>query len=92
MKKRILITGGAGFIGHHLIWYLLNNTSWDIVSLDRLDFSGNLNRINEILNSTTKQNNKRVKIVFHDLKAEINSMIENELGQFDYIVHMAAST
>ena len=92
MKKRILITGGAGFIGHHFIWYLLNNTNWDIVSLDRLDFSGNLNRINEILNSTTKQNNKRVKIVFHDLKAEINSMIENELGQFDYIVHMAASS
>ena len=47
--KRVLITGGAGFIAHHLIYYLLNNTDWDIVSLDRLDYSGNLNRLDNIL-------------------------------------------
>ena len=39
MKKRILLTGGAGFIAHHTIRHLLQNTDWEIVSLDRLDYS-----------------------------------------------------
>ena len=32
--KRILLTGGAGFIAHHTIRHLLQNTDWEIVSLD----------------------------------------------------------
>jgi len=47
MSKSILVTGGAGFIAHHVIEYILDNTDWTIVSLDRLDFSGNLNRFND---------------------------------------------
>ena len=57
--KRVLITGGAGFIAHHLIFYLLNKTNWEIVSIDRLDYSGNLNRLNHImseLSETERQN------------------------------------
>ena len=38
MKKRVLITGGAGFIAHHTIKHILDKTDWDVVSLDRLDF------------------------------------------------------
>ena len=37
IKKRILLTGGAGFIAHHTIRHLLQNTDGEIVSLDRLD-------------------------------------------------------
>ena len=43
--KRVLITGGAGFIAHHLIGQILRRHIWEIVSLDRLDYSGNLNRL-----------------------------------------------
>ena len=50
MKKRVLITGGAGFIAHHTIKHILDNTDWEIVSLDRLDYSGNLNRISDMMN------------------------------------------
>ena len=42
MTKQVLITGGSGFIAHHTILYILKNTDWNIVSLDRLDYSGNL--------------------------------------------------
>ena len=49
MSKKILITGGAGFIAHHVIDKILSETDWEIVTLDRLDFSGNLNRLNEVL-------------------------------------------
>jgi dTDP-glucose 4,6-dehydratase len=48
MRKKVLITGGPGFIAHHIIDLLMKVTDWDIVSLDRLDFSGNLNRLHEI--------------------------------------------
>ena len=40
MSKKILITGGAGFIAHHLIDEILSKTDWHIITLDRLDFSG----------------------------------------------------
>ena len=59
MVKKILITGGAGFIGHHMINYLLKNTDWEIVSLDRLDYSGNLNRIQDTLNDYKDNDKKR---------------------------------
>ena len=49
MSKKVLITGGAGFIAHHAILHILKNTDWEIVSLDRLDYSGNLNRIADIM-------------------------------------------
>ena len=39
-----------------------------------------------------KNNQKRVKIIFHDLKSEINEMLENNLGNFNYIIHLAASS
>ena len=90
--KKVLITGGAGFIAHHIIAHIIKNTDWDIVTLDRLDLSGNLNRLHEILDEFSTEDKKRLKIVFHDLKAEINSQIKNELGSPDMILHLAAAS
>ena len=47
--KNVLITGGAGFVAHHIIAYMIKNTDWNIVTIDRLDLSGNLNRLDDIL-------------------------------------------
>lgn len=90
MSKRILITGGAGFIAHQFIYEILNRTDWEVISLDRLDFSGNLNRLTHILKDSDQTN--RVKIVFHDLRAAINPSIDKLIGHVDYIVHMAAGS
>tara|TARA_B100001939_G_scaffold148824_1_gene128806 strand:+ start:158 stop:1189 length:1032 start_codon:yes stop_codon:yes gene_type:complete len=90
--KNVLITGGAGFIAHHLIYYLLKKTNWNIVSLDRLDYSGNLNRLDNILSQLDEKDKQRVKIVFHDLKSEINPWIENKIGEIDIILHLAAGS
>tara|TARA_Y100001936_G_scaffold228917_1_gene250528 strand:- start:396 stop:1427 length:1032 start_codon:yes stop_codon:yes gene_type:complete len=90
--KKVLITGGAGFISHHLIYYLIKNTNWQIVSLDRLDYSGNLNRLDSILSELPTKEKSRVKVVFHDLKSEINPWIKKEIGDIDIILHLAAGS
>ena len=90
--KKVLITGGAGFIAHHIIAYIIKNTDWEIITLDRLDISGNLNRLHEILDNFAPEDKKRLKIVFHDLKAEINSQIMSAIGEPDIILHLAAAS
>ena len=87
---RALVTGGAGFIAHHVIDEILNRTDWDVVSLDRLDYSGNLNRLHNVLENSPHKS--RVKIVFHDLKAEINPHVVSHIGKVDIILHLAAGS
>lgn len=90
--KKALITGGAGFIAHHLIGQILETTDWQIVTLDRLDYSGNLNRLHDLMLSFPQEQRKRVKIVHHDLKAECNPLIRAEIGKVDYVLHLAAGS
>lgn len=92
MSQRVLLTGGAGFIAHHVVDHILRTTDWQIVCLDRLDFSGNLNRLHEILQSKAPEIKRRVKIVYHDLKAEINPMIAERIGAIDIVLHLAAGS
>lgn len=92
MSKKILITGGAGFIAHHVIDKILSSTDWEIITLDRLDFSGNLNRLNEVVRAYPKAEQKRVRVIHHDLKAEINPEIASSIGRIDYISHLAAGS
>jgi len=92
MSKKILITGGAGFIAHHVIDKILSTTDWEIITLDRLDFSGNLNRLKEVVSSYPESEQKRVKIVHHDLKAELNPELIATIGHVDLISHLAAGS
>lgn len=91
-RKRLLLTGGAGFIGHHIVDLFLRTTDWDIVSLDRLDYSGNLNRLDSVVSTFSKTEQKRVKIVWHDLKAPITELNGNFIGDINIILHLAASS
>ena len=92
MTKNVLITGGAGFIAHHVVDRILRTTDWNIITLDRLDFSGNLNRLHDILQDYTPDVRKRVKIVYHDLKAEVSPLIMSQVGKLDIILHLAAGS
>lgn len=92
MSKNVLVTGGAGFIAHHVIDLLLKETDWNIISLDRLDYSGNLNRLNEVVIEHDPETRKRVKVVWHDLKAEISDISQSFLGDVNIILHLAASS
>lgn len=87
---RALVTGGAGFIGHHLVEHILRATDWRVVVLDRLDTSGSLQRLTEI--SDWGRHRKRVDFVWHDLKAPIPSRLAAQIGVVDYVFHLAAGT
>ena len=92
MSKRVLITGGAGFIAHHVIERILRTTDWEIVSLDRLDFSGNLNRLADMMQDIPQDQKGRLKIVWHDLKAEINPLTAAMIGDINIVLHLAAGS
>lgn len=85
---KVLVTGAAGFIGHHVVEHLLQHTDWDLILIDRLDISGNLNRLAEI----GAAKNPRVKFFFHDLRAPFNNLMVKQFGQVDVIIHMAAGS
>lgn len=88
MPKRILITGGAGFIGHHCVEHLLKNTEWEIIILDSLNYAGNLERITDI----EVFDPNRVKFVWYDLRAPISETIRELIGKLDYLIHFAAES
>lgn len=90
--KRVLVTGGAGFIAHHLIDTIIQTTDWEIVTLDRLDYSGSYNRLHDILKDYAPEQKKRINIVFHDLKAAINPLTDKKIGVIDYVFHLAAGS
>ena len=86
--KTILVTGGAGFVGHHCVEHILKNTDWKILVIDSLNYAGNLNRITEIESFDPA----RVKFIWHDLQAPISGMTHNMIGKLDYLVHFAAES
>ncbi len=92
MSKNVLITGGAGFIAHHVIDRILRTTDWNIVCLDRLDFSGNLNRLADMMQDHNAETRKRVRVVYHDLKAEISPLTSDMIGDVEYVLHLAAGS
>lgn len=86
---KILITGGCGFIGHHFVEHVHKHTNWDIVILDRLSYASNGF---ERLRDTDILNNNRVKVFTCDLILPLSEGMVKEIGEVDYIVHMAAET
>lgn len=85
----ILITGGCGFIGHHFVEHVYKNTNWNIIIIDRLSYASNGF---ERLRDTETLNDNRVKVFTCDLILPLSEGLIKEIGEVDYIVHMAAET
>lgn len=87
-NKRLLVTGGAGFMGSDFIRYVLLKTKFTgkIVNLDLLTYAGNLDNLTEV------ENDPRYRFVKGDVSDA--KLIDELLAQhsFDIIVHFAAET
>jgi dTDP-glucose 4,6-dehydratase len=86
-RKRVLVTGGAGFIGGNFVQYMVKKyPQYDIYNLDLLTYAGDLTKHREIENESN----------YYFIKADITdretiiSLFEKE--KFDYVVHFAAES
>jgi dTDP-glucose 4,6-dehydratase len=85
--KKILITGGAGFIGSHVVRLFVNKyTDYHIVNLDKLTYAGNLKNLTDI---ETKPNYSFVKGDIVDAKFVDLLFAEHN---FDGVIHLAAES
>ena len=85
--KKILITGGAGFIGSHVVRLFVNKyPDYQIYNLDKLTYAGNLENLSDV---DAKPNYHFVKGDIVDA-AFINQLFEEE--RFDGVIHLAAES
>jgi len=79
MKKNIVITGGAGFVGSNLIKYLLKKTKYDIISLDNYSTGSHKNHVKSKRVQYIKSDSRNISKVLKDPK-KIHSLFH--FGEF----------
>lgn len=86
---KVIVTGGCGFVGHHLVEHILKNTDWEVIVVDKLSYASfGYDR----LRSISVFDDSRVHIVNHDFTLEVPAGTLQELDGADTFVHMAAET
>ncbi len=84
MSKRVLVTGGAGFISSGLIRHLLAHTSYEVVSLDALTYAGNLENLADVMA------HERLSFVQGDVRDAL--LVQEVVAGVDVIVNAAAES
>jgi dTDP-glucose 4,6-dehydratase len=83
-RKRVLVTGGAGFISSNVVRHLLRATPYEVVSLDALTYAGNLDNLADMLG------HERLSFVHGDIRDP--ELIAQVVLEVDVIVNAAAES
>src|SRR5438128_5319323 len=83
-RKRVLVTGGAGFISSNVIRHLLAHTPHEVVSLDALTYAGNLENLADVLS------HERLSFVEGDIRD--SKLVREIVAGVDVIVNAAAES
>ena len=83
-RKRVLVTGGAGFISSNVIRHLLEATEYDVVSLDALTYAGNLEHLADVMS------HERLAFVRGDIRDA--ELVADIVAEVDVIVNAAAES
>ena len=87
MKRSIIVTGGAGFIGSHVVRLFVNKyPEYRIINVDKLTYAGNLANLKDIEDSP---NYMFVKADICDFDLMYRLMVENNV---DGVIHLAAES
>jgi len=86
MSLKILVTGGAGFIGSAVIRYIVDNTSDEVINVDKLTYAGNLESLLSISNND-RYHFEQVDICDRD---ELNRVFSEHKP--DAVMHLAAES
>jgi dTDP-glucose 4,6-dehydratase len=84
MARRVLVTGGAGFISSNFIRHLLAKTPYDVVSLDALTYAGNLENLSDVMS------HERLSFVHGDIRDA--DLVRDVVSEVDVIVNAAAES
>ena len=87
MQKTIIITGGAGFIGSHVVRLFVNKyPQYRIINLDALTYAGNLENLRDIENSSN--------YIFEKVNILDTAELERVFNQYqpDGVIHLAAES
>ncbi len=84
--KRILVTGGAGFIGSAVVRYIIQNTNDSVIIVDSLTYSGNMKSL-ELVVENPRYAFAKINICNQQ---EINKIFQQY--QPDAVMHLAAET
>ena len=89
MKKKIVITGGAGFVGSNLIELLMNKTSFDLISIDNYSTGTKKNHIKSKRIKYINGDTSNIYKILSKYKKNINSLFH--FGEFARIYQSFAN-
>jgi dTDP-glucose 4,6-dehydratase len=83
-RKRILVTGGAGFISSSFVRHLLTRSPHDVVSLDALTYAGNVDNLSDVMG------HERLSFVHGDIRDR--ALVADIVREVDVIINAAAES